>query len=429
LSAESARAVKNVRTIIQSFPDHGVVDVFKEYPARDVIFSILALSKLQRAVAHYDKLEQEAAAAAAAVINKQKTTTSSSTHRIPQQLLFELAHYSIYANAAYGWTLDLAFKRKFHRNDLQTLIQSTGVQEEDIIATEWSAKTLRPAYFIVRDRDLQTIVLCVRGTLSTRDILTDLCCTAESFTVAGDDDDGGDVGDAGVDSTDHQAHQGMLHSALFVSEAAKSIVRKALADNPGYSLVLVGHSLGSGVAAVLGTLWEEDFPDLKVYGYGSPCVGPLGSKPTESRNVYSVIAEGDPFGALSLGHVADVSNAIAALCEDEEMRSMIMMKTDGALETLERDDLIWCEETLGIIRKRMVAEKMYPPGRIFYMRRRKRREEDGYDDDRDTVISIEESRADKFGELILHPSMLDVSRHVPSMYESMLQELWLSDIR
>jgi hypothetical protein len=49
LSAESAKAVKTVRTIITSFDDHGVENVFKQYPAKDVIFSILALGKLQRA--------------------------------------------------------------------------------------------------------------------------------------------------------------------------------------------------------------------------------------------------------------------------------------------------------------------------------------------------------------------------------------------
>jgi acetyl esterase/lipase len=35
-------------------------------------------------------------------------------------------------------------------------------------------------------------------------------------------------------------------------------------------LVIVGHSLGAGTAAVLGVLMKEEYPTLKVYGYGTP---------------------------------------------------------------------------------------------------------------------------------------------------------------
>ena len=386
LSPESAQAVKNVRTIIQSFPDHGVVDVFKKYPAKDVVISIMALAKLQRVAAHYDELQDE---------------TKSMDNTISNDLLHELAHYAVYANAAYGWKLDLAFKGKFRRNDLQTLLQSTGIQEEDVIAAEWSAKTLRPAYFVLKDRRMKTIVLCVRGTLSTRDVLTDLCCTAESFGTHND-----------------RAHQGMLHSARFVSEAAKEIVQKQMEENPGYTLVLVGHSLGSGVAAILGTIWKADFPDLKVYGYGSPCVGPVGCNPVDdSGNIISVVGEGDPFACLSLGHVADTSNIIAQFCENEELRRMVMMRTDEQPEDLDKKDLDWCYQTFMRLKEKLTGEKLFPPGRILYMKR----------EAANKLPSLSELPTSRFSDLRLHPRMLDVSRHVPSVYESLLQEMWVKE--
>jgi hypothetical protein len=41
--------VKTIQQIIDNFPNHGVIDVFSLYPKRDVITSIIALSRLQRA--------------------------------------------------------------------------------------------------------------------------------------------------------------------------------------------------------------------------------------------------------------------------------------------------------------------------------------------------------------------------------------------
>ena len=41
--------MQTIRKIINNFPEHGVVDVFSEYPTKDVVMAILALSRLQRA--------------------------------------------------------------------------------------------------------------------------------------------------------------------------------------------------------------------------------------------------------------------------------------------------------------------------------------------------------------------------------------------
>jgi len=96
----------------------------------------------------------------------------------------------------------------------------------------------------------------------------------------------------------------MLESARGVANETRSIISSQLAENPSYKLVIVGHSLGGGTAAVLGTLWKNTFPSLKVYAYGCPCVGPLGSDPTSNDSIVSVVGDGDPFSCLSLGHLA-----------------------------------------------------------------------------------------------------------------------------
>lgn len=394
MGPKSLKAVSNVKTLITSFPDHGVIDVFKLYPIRDVLSSILILAKLQWIVKHHE--DQDAAKQQA----EQKSLGGEShieEHPSPE-LLQKLAHYSAYANAAYGWRFDLALKGRVQKNDLATLLKSTGIAEEDVIKAEWKSDAMRPAYLVCADRNMETIVVCIRGTLSPQDVLTDLCAAAKEY------------------GADGRAHQGMLEGAQCVNIEAKPIVIQALQDNPGYSLVIVGHSLGSGVASILGTLWEEEFQDVQVYGFGSPCVGPPDVKPTRSTNMISVVNEGDPFSCLSLGHVADISHAIAELCKDKELRLEAKKKTKVAAHKMQLSDLEWCRETIKALADKSDAEKFLPPGKILYLRQV--RQDNGKMGPR--LLTVPQSQ---FTDLRLHSRMLDVTRHIPSLYESKLHEL------
>mmetsp|Transcript_23876 Transcript_23876/g.36106 ORF Transcript_23876/g.36106 Transcript_23876/m.36106 type:complete len:402 (+) Transcript_23876:553-1758(+) len=386
LSSESVGAIKAIRKMITQLKEHGVVDIFRDYSTKDIVSSFLALFKLQQAAAYY---------------GEQKRTEG---HSVNKKLLQRLAYYSVFANAAYGWKMEAASNGKLDRGNLRTLVRKTGIKEEDVVAAKWASKTHRPAYFIVRDLKHRKIVLSIRGTFSARDVLTDLCASAETF----------ETGRRGK----HRAHHGMLEAAISLATETKETVEKELHANPGYSLVLVGHSLGGGVAAVLGTLWEKDYPNLQVYGYGSPCVSPADARPTTCKNIISVLGEGDPFACLSLGHIANLSKALSLLCEDKDFRSMIMIRTDNTLENMEIQDLQWCEKTLIKLKVKMKGELMYPPGRLFFMKRSLE----------GSVVSIREVHRSKFSELKLHPRMLDVSRHVPSLYESLLQEMCGLDI-
>lgn len=169
---------------------------------------------------------------------------------------------------------------------------------------------------------------------------------------------------------------------------------------------------------MLGTLWEDKFPGLSVYGYGCPCVGPLDKEPTNHKSVVSVVGEGDPFSCLSLGHIADLSCAIAHLCENESLRTAILIRTDCPVAQMDEEDLKWSFDTMEELREKMTGDKMYPPGRILYISKR------NLDHKVDDTIALREMPASYFRDLRLHARMLDVSRHVPTLYESYLQRLW-----
>ncbi len=277
-----------------------------------------------------------------------------------------------------------------------------------------------------------------RGTLSPKDILTDLCATADFFYAEslnhgnvtkvkrtwllhrlfgipkGRDRGTPDLPRRGVAM---RAHQGMIQGAKEISKIAKEIVAQEMKSNPDFSLVLVGHSLGGGTAAVLGAMWKALFPDLIVYAYGCPCVFPLETEASLHSSIISVVGMHDPFSTLSLGHLADISKALSLLCEDEEKRDQVISRCATKPQDMNEEDLAWATEQMNIVRKSMKSEKLYPPGRILLIsspNQSKNQEE----------VLIEDVPKERFQEIMLHPRLFDLSRHVPNRYEDELRELW-----
>jgi len=211
-----------------------------------------------------------------------------------------------------------------------------------------------------------------------------------------------------------RAHLGMLKGARGVAKKARKLIASELSSNPHYDLIIVGHSLGGGTAAVLGTMWQDTFPGVLVYTYGCPCVGPLDTQPTINKSIISVVGEGDPFSCLSLGHLADISSALSELCEDHSLRNEILARTQSDVVNMSNTDLKWSVEKLEVFQAAMTAEKFYPPGRIMHMRG---------DLFGNKNITLKETTQSTFQYLKLHPRMLDISRHIPHRYEGVLNRL------
>ena len=122
------------------------------------------------------------------------------------------------------------------------------------------------AFFLVKDNDKKTLVLSIRGTLSPRDILTDLCANCENFFVEDKSDfaEIGNIDNANID-TDMlalassimvgRAHKGMVDAAKSIARKTGKMISDELRSESDYSLVIVGHSLGGGVAGKQGLLY------------------------------------------------------------------------------------------------------------------------------------------------------------------------------
>lgn len=291
----------------------------------------------------------------------------------------------------------------------------------------------------MRERRRKAIVLGIRGSLSLRDILTDLCASSENFIVEDEPSEIGSLGnsDAGTAMPPPplmvgRAHKGMVDAARSVARMTGRTIADELAAHPDYTLVIVGHSLGGGVAAVLTAMWSRRFRGrLRSIGYGNPCVFPLNTTAAFDSCIISVVCRGDPFATISLGHLADVTKALSALCQDTGLREEVLTRT-GRLgfrtppNDVKEDDYHWCANAMTFLRTQMDSEKHYPPGKIYHMSGPLL----GLPPDRNNVnrlggdgTTLSPVNVLSFNELKLHPRMLDVSLHVPLRYEMLLRRL------
>lgn len=402
MSKERAQAIKKIGGILSKAYDDGMADMFTKYRPSDLWTSIYAFSRLQQACTRYDAKFNE-------------TTLFGNEDTVDVELLDNLAHYAVYANAAYGTVMDLAFGGEFHlRGNLQNLLLRTKIPKGDFIAANWKPSN-HPAYFIVRDRIRKKLVLCLRGTWSAQDLLFDLCCEADDLIVSEPMPRRSLFYHSKPQPL--RAHHGMVQAAKSVQVEVEKAIRQELDERPDYNLVLVGHSMGGGVAAILGRLWESTFLGLVVYLIGAPCVMAEDNRASSAR-IISVVHDYDPFSRLSLGHVMDLSIAVLTMCEQVDLRKDIIERTSFcSIAEMSEEDLLWCHKTMTKIRSRMTTEKLYPPGRVFLLSfERPSRSHKSFPRLREVSVK-------HFQDLLLRPRMFDLTRHVPYSYIKWLRQL------
>ncbi|EFA10154.1 diacylglycerol lipase-beta [Tribolium castaneum] len=133
------------------------------------------------------------------------------------------------------------------------------IREDDILFASFRNHVFELPFCVIADHKTSNIVIAIRGSISLRDMFTDLTATSEKFEAEGL-------------PPDTMAHKGMVCGANYVARRLKevNILDKALEKYPEYGLVLTGHSLGAGVACLLALKIRHKYPDLKVYAFSTP---------------------------------------------------------------------------------------------------------------------------------------------------------------
>ncbi|XP_010888803.2 sn1-specific diacylglycerol lipase alpha [Esox lucius] len=209
----------------------------------------------------------------------------------------EVCYYMLFAVAAYGWPMYLMRKPACGLCRLAStchctsgtgsrLSQSVMVEEDNccgcnvlairrhfldrelkqvhIVYTSCHDAVYETPFFVAVDHGKKKVVISIRGTLSPKDALTDLTGDSERLPV--EEQHGNWLG-----------HKGMVYSAEYIKKKLEQemILSQAFGRDLGkgtmhYGLVIVGHSLGAGTAAILSFLLRPQYPTLQCYSYSPP---------------------------------------------------------------------------------------------------------------------------------------------------------------
>lgn len=150
------------------------------------------------------------------------------------------------------------------------------------------------------DHKTKSIVISIRGSWSISDIFTDLSARPGEFTAPG--------------FPEHTfAHYGMIMSCnqILKNLLNDNLLDKILATYPDYQLVVTGHSLGAGLAILVGAKLRAKYADLRVFGFATPngLLTREAAKITE-QFAFSLVVGDDCFARMSVEAVESLKVGI-----------------------------------------------------------------------------------------------------------------------
>lgn len=139
------------------------------------------------------------------------------------------------------------------------VVDISRLRPDDVVHASFKNHIFELPYCILLDHKKKQIVISVRGSLSFRDVFTDLTADAADFVAHGFPENSA-------------AHRGMIIGAekLFDRLQDGNLLDRICNTYADYQLTLTGHSLGGGVSILLGAKLREKYPGLRVYAFATP---------------------------------------------------------------------------------------------------------------------------------------------------------------
>ncbi|KAL4586014.1 hypothetical protein LXL04_010644 [Taraxacum kok-saghyz] len=195
------------------------------------------------------------------------------------------------------------------------------------------------AYFVVVLHDIKCMVICVRGTETPEDLLTD--GLSRECVLATEDIHGliydnlippgsGYYGHSGIVEATRDLYQQIDGNPEKKEFQEGGLLTSLMGDGcecQGYNLRIVGHSLGGAIAAMLGLRLYGRYPRLHVYSYGPlPCLDPVLANAC-SGFVTSIVYDNEFSSRLSGASIVRLQRAaMLALSTDADADSAVMHK-------------------------------------------------------------------------------------------------------
>jgi len=216
-----------------------------------------------------------------------------------------------------------------------------------------------PGQLVAVDHEKGCVVVAMRGSSCLRDALLDLDCKPLPVTLG---------------SQQGLAHGGMLQAATKLSEPLAVVVEEALGRLPEGSrrVLVVGHSLGAGVAALLTALWHEgggrlSATEVRCLALACPQVLDANLSLAQSEHTTSLVVGDDCVPCLSLASCFDLRDALVSLADPASRGLDSSFEAARVLEAAQAGDDASLAEKYRTIRQLVgsAPDRLFPAGRII----------------------------------------------------------------
>eukprot|EP00804_Cyclotella_cryptica_P012618 CCRYP_020789-RA/>CCRYP_020789-RA protein AED:0.21 eAED:0.20 QI:0/0/0/1/0/0.1/10/0/507 len=203
------------------------------------------------------------------------------------------------------------------------MLKSLRIHDSDILYANFKNDFCVNPYIIIVDQLRSTIIIAIRGTLSMEDMIMDVTISPQSLE---------DVGrKCGFDGRGEYCHNGILTGACWIYDDLERrvfyhryslsglilLLMHKILDNaihnefPDFKLSVIGHSLGAGIAAMLGLMLRQKYPELMCLCFSPPGCVFSQKLAKESKNyVCSYILHNDVVPRLSFASLVNLRNDI-----------------------------------------------------------------------------------------------------------------------
>jgi len=260
-----------------------------------------------------------------------------------------------------------------------------------------SNRLFEPGYLVAVDHETGHVVVALRGTSSVRDVLSDLACQPTDVQLSGMD---------GI------AHSGMLTAARRIEAKLAGLVKMGLERLAIETtrVIVVGHSLGAGVSALITALWHDRlaFPGIDLRCVALACPQILDQRLSQAMGNFttSILLGHDLVPRFSLATANDLRSAILHI---HDPQGHGLQASFGSQELLAAEASGQSEQLVqAYVALRQSAcrapGRLFPAGRLVHLQPRPQLAE-----------------AEAFDELLLSSDM--AAAHMPQRYLKAIQEV------
>ncbi|KAL1826000.1 hypothetical protein ACET3Z_012778 [Daucus carota] len=230
-----------------------------------------------------------------------------------ESIVHDLIYHSELAKGAY-------------RASVAGLAKKCMLRESNVYKFVKDSSVLRPGYYIGIDRRKKLVILGIRGTHTVYDLITDIVSSSHEE----------------INSQGFPSHFGTAEAARWFLNHELDTIKNCLKQHEGFSLRLVGHSLGGATASLLAIMLRQKSSKelgfspnvVSAIGYATPACISRELADSCSEYVTTIVMQDDIIPRLSVASLTRLRNEIlqtdwTSVLEKEDWKNVVDMFTNA----------------------------------------------------------------------------------------------------